>query len=160
MLAELDLLGCRIVPVVRIDTRVHQARMSSGDGPQRDRDLLEIWEWPQAAGHVPASPLAISGLLTPATTWRRGLRIARSWRGFGPTAVLTGLTTVDETCRLEFQLPGVGLVTTDSDDEPALAVAPATGRQHPARRCVLDRWIEETLYGHALTTGVLTAARR
>lgn len=156
-LPSLTLLGCRILPVVRIDTRLHHARIISGDGPQQDRELLEIWEWPQAAGHVPASPLAISGVLRPATTWRRGLAIARRWRGFGPTAVLTGPTTVDETCRLEFEFPGVGLVTTDPNGEPALAVPAATGRQHPARRRVLDRWVEETLYAHTLATGALTA---
>ncbi|MGH3943368.1 MAG: hypothetical protein ACRDTG_33050 [Pseudonocardiaceae bacterium] len=152
VLAELTLLGCRVVPVVALDTYVHHARWSSGYGPQRDRDVLEIWDWPQAAGHVPASPLTLSGVLIRAGTWRRGLAAARTWRGFGPTSVLTGPDETDETCRLEFQLPGVGLITTDAEGIPALRVAPAAGRQPPARRRVLDRWVEETLYEHALTT--------
>lgn len=152
VLPELTLLGCRVVPVVALDEDVHDARQSSGYGPQRDHDVLEIWDWPQAADHVPAAALALSGVLVRAGTWRGGLALARTWRGFGPAAVLTGPANTDETCLLEFQLPGVGLVTTDAEGTPALRVAPAAGRQPPARRRVLDRWVEETLYEHALAT--------
>ncbi len=42
VLPELVLFGHRIRPVVCIDTRVHHARTASGDGPQRDLELLEI----------------------------------------------------------------------------------------------------------------------
>jgi hypothetical protein len=153
LLPELTLLGCPVVPVVLLDEAVHAARQVGGHGPQRDRAVLEIWEWPQMAGHAPATALSVRGMLIRAGTWRRGLAVARTWRGFGPAAVLTGPAAVDDTCRLEFQLPGVGLVVTGAAGEPALAVAPAAGRQRPARRRVLDRWVEETLYQHALRRG-------
>ncbi|MGQ0777265.1 MAG: hypothetical protein ACT4NY_23100 [Pseudonocardiales bacterium] len=152
VLPELTLFGCRVVPVVALDTEVHDARQSSGYGPQRDHDVLEIWDWPQAADHVPATPLSLSGMLVRAGTWRGGLAVARTWRGFGPAAVLTGSDHTDETCLLEFQLSGVGLITIDTVGSRALQVAPAAGRLPPARRRVLDRWVEETLYEHALTT--------
>ncbi|MGH3929002.1 MAG: hypothetical protein ACRDTF_03385 [Pseudonocardiaceae bacterium] len=153
VLPELTLLGCRVVPVVALDQDVHNARRSSGYGPQRDHDVLEIWDWPQAAAHVPAAALTLSGVLVRAGTWRGGLALARTWRGFGPAAVFTGPDNTAEACLLEFQLPGVGLVIADTAGTPALQVAAATGRQPPARRRVLDRWVEETLYEHALTTG-------
>lgn len=166
VLPELTLLGCRVVPVVLPDHDVHDARCAGGHGPQRDRDVLEIWEWPQAAGQVPATPLVLRGMLVQAGSWRPGLALARTWRGFGPAAVLTGPAggcgavggcgalggAADEICRLEFQLCGVGLVGLGAR-EPAVIVEPATGRQPPARRRVLDRWVEETLYEHALTSG-------
>lgn len=160
VLPELTLLGCRVVPVVALDEDAHNARQSSGYGPQRDRDVLEMWDWPQAAGHVPATPLALSGVLVHAGTWRGGLAVARTWRGFGPAAVLTGPAKTDDSCLLEFQLPGVGLVTADAAGTPALRVAPAAGRQPPARRRVLDRWVEETLYEHALTTDAYARQRQ
>lgn len=160
VLPELTLLGCRVIPVVELDEERHDARRSSGYGPQRDRDVLEIWEWPQAAGHVPTAPLALRGVLIRAGSWRGGLAVARTWRGFGPAAVLTGSDQVDETCRLEFQLPGVGLVTIDAAGGLALRVPPAGGRRAPARRRVLDRWVEETLYEHALTAEAYRARGR
>lgn len=154
VLPELSLLSCRVLPVIQPDEQAHQAREATGDGPQRDGDTLAIWEWPQSAGHFPASALRLAGILVTATTWRRGLAIAGSWRGFGPAAVLTTTPqVVTETCRLEFQLRGVGLVTASVTARPVLAVTAATGRQPPARRLVQDRWIEETLYEHALNLG-------
>lgn len=156
VLPELSLLGCRVLPVVEPDEQVHWAREAGGDGPQRDWDTLAIWEWPQSVGHFPAPALRLVGILVPATTWRRGLAIGGTWRGFGPVAVLTATRQpVTEVCRLEFQLRGVGLITSTSvTAQPVLAVTAAKGRQLPARRLVSDRWIEETLYEYALNLGV------
>lgn len=62
---------------------------------------------------------------------------------------------VDEVCRLEFALQGIGLVLANSGDRPAEAVVPAEpGRRAPARRTVADRWLEETLYQRALDRGL------
>lgn len=155
VLPELSLLSCRVLPVIQPDEQAHRAREASGDGPQRDRDTLEIWEWPQSAGHAPAPALRLAGILVPATTWRRGLAIAGTWRGFGPAAVLTTTPEpVTDVCRLEFQVRGVGLITASVRAQPVLVVTAATGRQSPARRRGMDRWIEETLYEHALNLGV------
>lgn len=154
VLPELELLGCRVVPVVSCRDDVHRDRLASGDGPQHDCDLLELWEWPEAAGTVPASALSLTGILVRTRSCRRGLSIAHTWRGFGAATVLTGQVDVDEACWLEFRLPGVGLVLVPSSGCPTLAVGAPLGRQAPARRRALDRWVEEALYEHAIATGV------
>lgn len=152
-LPELTLFGCRVLPVIELYEDVHRAREASGDGPQRDRQTLETWEWPQAAGRAPAAPLRLVGMLVRASMWRRGLATASAWRGFGPAAVITTTSEpVTELCRMEFELRGVGLVATTATAQPMLVIAAATGRQPPARRRVLDRWVEETLYEHTLNT--------
>lgn len=153
-LPEMMLIGCRLIPVVHMDPEAHRARVRSGDGPQLDVDVLAMWEWQQSAGHVPPSVLRLSGVLVVARRgWLRALRQARSMRGFGPAGVLAAPQAADdEECRLEFALHGIGLASSD----PVLdrVVAPEQGRGGSARRCAADRWIEESLYQHALDRGL------
>jgi hypothetical protein len=104
-------------------------------------------------------------LFTAGGGWRRALAVASRWRGFGPAAVLSTVPiVVDEVCRLDFQLCGIGLVRGAEHPRPGPAssverVLPADeGRREPARRRVADRWIEETLYDVALQLGHYSAA--
>ncbi|WP_433555815.1 hypothetical protein ACQPWY_25810 [Pseudonocardia xinjiangensis] len=159
-LPEISLVGCRLVPVVDLDVDAHNLREASGHGPQLDADTLAVWEWPESAGMAPPPALRLSGVLFRARRgWRRALREARSWRGFGPAAVLVpaGAFT-DEVCRLEFAVYGIGLVPSDpagegpalrADDPVGAAVLPELGRSARGRRRTADRWVEETLYRHA-----------
>lgn len=136
-LPEIVLIGCRMIPVVDIDPDAHRARVHCGDGPNLDADVL-----------VPA--LHLAGVLVVARRgWRRALRQARSMRSFGPAGALVPWQAFgDEECRLEFALHGIGLVP--SDPSVGGVVVPEPGRVAP----VADRWIEETLYRHALDHGL------
>lgn len=150
-LPEIMLVGCRMIPVVDIDHTAHRAREHSGDGPNLDADVLATWEWLQMAAHSPPTALHLTGVLVVARRgWRRALRQARSMRGFGPAGVLVPPAAFDdEECRLEFALHGIGLVPSDPDVDGVLVPEPGPALRQPA-----DRWIEETLYRHALDHGL------
>jgi hypothetical protein len=66
ILPELTLLGCRVVPVTCLHEDMHRDRV-----------------------------LSLTGILVRARCWRRGLTVARTWRGFGAAAVLTGPIALD-----------------------------------------------------------------
>jgi hypothetical protein len=126
-----------MAPVVDFDrpARAHRARAHSGDGPNLDADLL----------------VQLTGVLVVARRgWRRALRQARSMRGFGPAGVLVPPAAFDdEECRLEFALHGIGLVASDPDVDAVIVPEPGPALQQPA-----DRWVQETLYRHALDHGL------
>ena len=143
-LPEIMLVGCRMIPVVDIDPVAHRARERSGDGPL-------TWEWLPSTAHAPATALHLTGVLLVARRgWRRALRQARSMRGFGPAGVLVPAAAFDdEECRLEFALHGIGLVPSDPDVDGVVVPEPGTAPRQPG-----DRWIEETLYRHAVDHGL------
>jgi hypothetical protein len=159
LLPQARILGRRINPVVAIDLDAHAARAHAGVGPMLDHDTLTIWEWPQSRDTAPASPLQLIGVIITARSWRRGLSAARDWRGFGRSAVLLPqlLDDEDEAWQLEFAFAGVGLLTATAASSMQLGAPAATTRQYPARRRVLDRWVEETLYAHAIAAGQLAS---
>lgn len=99
--------------------------------------------------HVSRRARLTGALFVARRGWQRALREARSWRGLGPTAVLApDWAFADEECRLEFAVHGIGLgplVPFGEDD----LVMPEPGGPVPA-----DRWIEETLYRHAVDHGL------
>lgn len=153
------LFGSRLVPVVVLDPVAHARRTACGDGPQLDEDVLTVWEWPQSAGCAPPPALRLDGMLfTARRGWRLALAEALQWRGFAPAAVLVPVEEVDQDCRWECALQGVGLVAirTVSGCQPygmclsEMVVGAEQGRRVPARRRTADRWLEEVLYGHAL----------
>ena len=156
VLPEVTVFGCRFLPVVVPKVAVHEARRRDGDGPQRDGDVLAMWEWPESPGPAPALLLS-GGLFRMRRGFSGALSQAREWRPFGPAAVLAPTSVLaDETCRWECALRGVGLVAT----EPAVHggsgaghVPADDGRRAPAQRRTADRWIEETLYALALEVG-------
>lgn len=148
-LPETTLLGIRLTPVVVLDGGAHRARLRSGDGPQRDAETLAVWEWPETVAPPPALRL-VGGLFRAGRGWRGALADAGRWRGFGAAAVLVELPEpVDDLCRLEHQIRGVGLVAGGCCE-----VAAEPGRRAPARRRTADRWVEEVLYAEALAAGV------
>jgi hypothetical protein len=151
------LLGCRLVPVVRLEVEAHASRQAHGDGPQLDLDVLSTWEWPGAEPHAPPPALSLTGVLFHAHgRWRRACITASYWRRFGAAAVIAPTPeVVDEISRLEFALQGVGLVTTDDASDSAQLIVPAEpGRRPPERRQIAHRWLEELLYRDALQRGL------
>lgn len=157
-LPPLCLLGSWIAPVVCIDHPAHHRRLASGDGPQLDQDTLTIWEWPESTGRSPSSVIELSGVIVWAGTWRTGLAEAQSWRGFGPSAAAGPPALTDQAGVFgirEFALAGVGLVEHGTLCPLRVVVGAEPGRLATARRRVLDRWVEESLYRHALAVGLL-----
>lgn len=155
-LPELSVFGCRLIPVVVLHYEVHRVRHRDGDRPELDSDTLTLWEWPES--NAPAPAVRLSGALFSARDgFRPALADARRWRAFGSSAVLAPCSVVtDQVSRWDCALHGVGLVPA----EPGLAttveaVTAEEGRRAPARRRTADRWIEESLYAHALDAGVL-----
>lgn len=159
VLPAVAVFGCRLQPVVGLDVDVHRSRESTGDGPQLDSDTLTVWEWPES--NAPAPAVRLEGALFSAhNSFRRALGDARRWRSFGPSAVFApGPMVADQVCRWDCALHGIGLVP---DKRAAAAsghvVRAEQGRQAPARRRTADRWIEESLYAHALDTGAFLPA--
>ena len=87
LLPPVTLFGCRFRPVVELDRDVHLQRSSHGIAPQLDEDVLTIWEWPESDGPAPALTLR-GALFEIGRSWRRTLRDACRWQGFGPVALL------------------------------------------------------------------------
>lgn len=154
VLPEVRVFGCLLQAVVVLDADVHSARLRDGDGPELDGDTLSMWEWPESSGPTPA--LRLSGALFPCRRgWRHAFGNARQWRAFGPAALLAPSGVVDEVCRWECALQGVGLAPLEGGPAAAGRLIPAeSGRRAPARRRTADRWVEEYLYGLAIRAGM------
>lgn len=153
-LPAVTLFGLTFWPTVTLGHEVHARRQQDGNPPELDEDVLAVWEWPEYPD--PASVVSLTGALFSDTgrRLRSSITAASRWRGFGPSAVLTGRELpADHPDRLECALWGVGLVTTGGGN-PTLIVPADPSRPATARdRNSADRWVEEHLYRHALQTG-------
>jgi hypothetical protein len=159
VLPDVVLLGTRTSMVIELDPAAHAGRAAAGLGPVTDLDTLAIWEWPEAAGHCPPSPVRLAGVLVPATrSWGRAVAVARRWRGFGPAAVLLPPAADPAGCRLECGYAGVGVIGLGAaDGDPPRILQPGRpGRSERARRRPLDRWVEEKIYRRLLDSGALS----
>jgi hypothetical protein len=146
---QVKVLGVWADVVAHVDRVAHASRQASGQGPMLERDVLAMWEWPEAR-RAP-EVVRLVGLLVGGTSWRRALTAACRLAGFGPVAIL-GVD--DERCRLECSYFGVGLVAVDGASV-RLVEAGRSGRSEGARRRTLDRWVEESVYARLIADGVL-----
>lgn len=144
ILADVRILGVTVDAVMAVDRRAHHARRSTGQGPVLDYDTLKMWEWPEwDAPRVP-EVIRLVGCLSRGRSWRKALSGAARLRGFASSAI--AVPEAPQECRLEAQLRGVGVLVTAGG--AGQVVEPAASDRAPGtKRRVLDRWVEECLYG-------------
>lgn len=162
LVQDVRLFDTRVAMVVDVDVDAHTARWSQADGglPMLDGDVLAMWEWPEGREVFPSCVVSLTGVLVPVgRSWRQALTVARHWRGFAATAIVTapGGDGVGEECLLECAYSGVAVASSQMDRESVAVVQPGRpARMATARRGTLDRWVEEKLYERLLADGVLT----
>jgi hypothetical protein len=148
VLPGLELLGERVCVVASIDEREHQRRRSDGVGALSDPWLLELEEGPSRSADArwrPA-PVRLAGVLAPRRTWRPALTAASGFAGFCARAVvLPAREAARQRLLLEAAVCEVGVVARQGDGL-SLVRHPAPGPVPAARRGLVHRLVEETVY--------------
>jgi hypothetical protein len=157
----MSLFGTRVSIVVSVDREAHRWRVARRCAHRIvDLDDIHRFEWLEGRPVSPPSPVTVVGVLAREgrLTGRR-LSTAGKWRGFGATAVLMSMSEApSEALMLECSFAGIAVVQLQPREEARLVLAGQPGRRPPARRTVVDRWLEETLYGRLLAEHRLPAA--
>lgn len=151
VLPGMCLFGKTVTVVVDVDEQVRERRQASHPGVEFDPDTLAVWEFPEAAGTFPPSPVRLVGVVT--TVWRgsavAGLRDAGRWRGFAASALWLPAPVADDDLLLEADYAGVWVAARTTTGGARLVQEGAV-RASTARRTTLDRWVEEKCYQRVL----------
>lgn len=144
LLADVRILGVTTDAVVSVDRRAHDARQAASQGPVLDYDTVSMWEWPEWDSPRAPEVIRVIGFLRRGRSWRQALTGAARLRGFASAAIVVPQPT--EECRLECQMRGIGVLASAGGFVQVIEPA-AAGRAPCASRRVMDRWVEECLYG-------------